>query len=435
ETLASGSTKVTLNKVVTFDETCMLSPLDESIKWMEANGLRSDGTGAGATSHVGKVVAASFRRFSTLSPFGLGVGPTSELPFTSTSTFTAIGSKVTRVSITVDTQVFARKEAKVSALLGIKPLRKHFDRTWGEMGRQRRRALIQMLGWDDATDDTTSLTDLGGDDDGLRKEVKERRDTKMMYRSKSLRSSDANEVKSQAEIVCWMRTMRKEMSNVEGEWEGWKATKRIRLSNMLTIKVFFPPPSFGDFIDKGKHYWAHDHVWAEFQRTWIAESIEEVFGLIWNVEDRWYDDQSVYLRREIKINKGDGLEAMAVDWLMVTRNSCPEMTRTRWKVTLEGFDCYIAEVGEEGGGRIIKLANHEGGCAVEMFAAGCRDSKCAEDFWLGRSRSVEAMRRWFLEHKDVRDWGDDQVVVVFTQNRKQPLILLREVIIVLLGIK
>ncbi|GMH59319.1 hypothetical protein TrRE_jg138, partial [Triparma retinervis] len=45
--------------------------------------------------------------------------------------------------------------------------------------------------------------------------------------------------------------------------------------------------------------------------------------------------------------------------------------------------------------------------AVEMFAAGCRDSKCAENFWLGRSRSVEAMRRWFLEHKDVRDWGDD----------------------------
>jgi hypothetical protein len=120
--------------------------------------------------------------------------------------------------------VFARKEAKVSALLGIKPLRKHFDRTW-EMGRQRRRALIQMLGWDDATDDTTSLTDLGGDDDELRKEVKERKDTMMMYRSKSLRSNDANEVKSQAEMVCWMRTMRKEMSNVEGEWEGWKATK------------------------------------------------------------------------------------------------------------------------------------------------------------------------------------------------------------------
>ncbi|GMI24908.1 hypothetical protein TrRE_jg654, partial [Triparma retinervis] len=113
----------------------------------------------------------------------------------------------------------------------------------------------------------------------------------------------------------------------------------------------------------------------------------------------------------------------------------PEMTRTRWKVTWEGFDCYIAEVGEEGGGWIIKLANHEGGCAVEMFAAGCHDSKCAEDFWLGRSRSVEAMRRWFPEHKDVRDWGDEQVVVVFTQNRKQPLILLREVIIVLLGIK
>ncbi|GMI24889.1 hypothetical protein TrRE_jg1323, partial [Triparma retinervis] len=62
----------------------------------------------------------------------------------------------------------------------------------GVGGRSRRRALIQMLGWDDATDDTTSLTDLGGDDDELRKEVKERRDTKMMYRSKSLRSSDAN---------------------------------------------------------------------------------------------------------------------------------------------------------------------------------------------------------------------------------------------------
>lgn len=173
---------------------------------------------------------------------------------------------------------------------------------------------------------------------------------------------------------------------------------------MLTIKVFSPPTSFCNFVDKGKHVWAHTHVWAEFQRTWIAASVENVFGLIWDVNDRWYDDYSMYLRREVKEY---GLETMAVNWLVTTRNSSPEMMQTTWRVAWDGLCCYVAEMGEDGGGRILKLANHDGGCAVEMFAAGCRDSKLSENFWLEKSRSIDAMRRWFLKHKDISDWGDD----------------------------
>jgi hypothetical protein len=73
-----------------------------------------------------------------------------------------------------------------------------------------------------AVNDTASLTEFSGGSDDLRKEVKERKDTILTNRSKSATVDDS---KGQMIPVCWLKRMRKEMIHVQGDWEGWKATK------------------------------------------------------------------------------------------------------------------------------------------------------------------------------------------------------------------
>lgn len=130
--------------------------------------------------------------------------------------------------------------------------------------------------------------------------------------------------------------------------------------------------------------------------------MEEVFGVIWNTDDRWYDDFEAYRARETKGVRVGSEESdkvnKTVDWFMTNWKTDGRVLRTSWKVQWGKGGCTVGEKGESGG-RIVKICGNEDGCVVETFQVVCGDDW--ENLWNGRGRGVDGIRRWMLNHKGV----------------------------------